>query len=730
MWKLADTTMVNMPAQSVAGLVALNYDPTAVTGMAVINVMLAPYGAKGDGVTDDGPAIQRAVAAASLVAANPSGIVSPIGVNSVPTVYFPAGNYYVATGVTVNAYINFVGENSFIQGPGTVDLFTFSAAYQASFTKITFSGARNQVLVTSSVGNIWFDQCFFISPGAAGFATLRGSNQGYFHFSRCQFESSILTGNMMNCVSGDDITIVECDVQSYQTLVFVFQDNVVTIRSMFATPGTQGMTWFKFTNSTLRVTDSHFGGEHAAVLAEYRSVLEPGYGVPEMLLGFLVWERNVAYASPIGFKFFQLPKAVSIKGCLGTAVGFYWDPGITDYSLHQIISTGNWDIDLKDYTGYQSFWLDTAISGSATIARDMWHLLQYRPFQVPTKTIPATDVVGVFTSVGTGGIASAAGPSGGLVSTTGLGQIPGPYGTVWNQFQGAAEDGSAFNQFFGALFSCITQPGTYTAVFSFKVFSDHIVLGSATVNNNRIDRHFNKGEHLISIPFVIRQIPKFWSPSTSYAVGDIIQSLGSLGGGIGLGYYCFQAGTSSATGNGPVSTNGPTAPEINGTSGWAYLAYAVIEWRFQSLPIGAIVGFGNCRIYKGLVDPNTINAVVHSPTLPTSGYWQVGDIVNNDAPAAAGFLGWICTTSGNVLRGSWAQSSTYALGDLVTTGTFIYMCVQAGVSLGTGVGPVGYTFPAVNVGTTPYFTDNTCRWQWRDNPSAVAVFKTFGAISP
>ncbi len=36
---------------------------------------------------------------------------------------------------------------------------------------------------------------------------------------------------------------------------------------------------------------------------------------------------------------------------------------------------------------------------------------------------------------------------------------------------------------------------------------------------------------------------------------------------------------------------------------------------------------------------------------PTTGTWAVGDTVYNTAPAAAGFIGWVCTVAGS--PGTW-----------------------------------------------------------------------------
>ena len=81
-------------------ILEINTTSQAVTG--IFNVKDATYGATGDGSTDDGAAIQAAIDAAEAAS-------STIGSGGV--VYFPAGTYCFATGLTVQSnQVQLVGE--------------------------------------------------------------------------------------------------------------------------------------------------------------------------------------------------------------------------------------------------------------------------------------------------------------------------------------------------------------------------------------------------------------------------------------------------------------------------------------------------------------------------------------------------------------------------------------------------------------------------------------------
>ncbi|RAV23157.1 glycosyl hydrolase family 28-related protein [Paenibacillus contaminans] len=64
-----------------------------------------------------------------------------------------------------------------------------------------------------------------------------------------------------------------------------------------------------------------------------------------------------------------------------------------------------------------------------------------------------------------------------------------------------------------------------------------------------------------------------------------------------------------------------------------------------ALPVLASVGAGQTRFEIG----NSVD--FKQSSFPASGYWETGEIVRNLAPAAGGYLGWICVAAGS--SGTW-----------------------------------------------------------------------------
>ena len=52
-----------------------------------------------------------------------------------------------------------------------------------------------------------------------------------------------------------------------------------------------------------------------------------------------------------------------------------------------------------------------------------------------------------------------------------------------------------------------------------------------------------------------------------------------------------------------------------------------------------------------IVTPAGRRMILDGTAAPTVGVWKVGDMVYNSAPAAAGAIGWVCTTAGT--PGTW-----------------------------------------------------------------------------
>ncbi|PET68287.1 hypothetical protein CN533_27245 [Priestia megaterium] len=110
------------------------------------------------------------------------------------------------------------------------------------------------------------------------------------------------------------------------------------------------------------------------------------------------------------------------------------------------------------------------------------------------------------------------------------------------------------------------------------------------------------------------------------------------------------------------------------------------------------------------------NLVTISGTqIPTWGSYKAGDIVRNSSPAAGGYMGWVCVTSGVSNTSSWVASTAYTVGQQVNANNKVYECTVAGTS--------GTSSPSHTTGTA---IDGTVTWKY---VSGLAVFKTYGAIS-
>lgn len=119
-------------------------------------------------------------------------------------------------------------------------------------------------------------------------------------------------------------------------------------------------------------------------------------------------------------------------------------------------------------------------------------------------------------------------------------------------------------------------------------------------------------------------------------------------------------------------------------------------------------------------DPNAHNPFEAPHRLasaaPTVGIWAVGDRVYNNAPAAGGVEGWVCTTAGAVAPAAWQPTTAYAQWtSWVSNAGNVYECVTQGTSAGAG-GPTT---------TDADITDGAVHWRYI---GPLGVFKTFGAI--
>lgn len=79
---------------------------------------------------------------------------------------------------------------------------------------------------------------------------------------------------------------------------------------------------------------------------------------------------------------------------------------------------------------------------------------------------------------------------------------------------------------------------------------------------------------------------------------------------------------------------------------------------------------------NGAIDPYS-NII----TLPTDGYYKLGQILTNANPQPNGYIGWICTTQGYVENGIWTSSKTWVAGNRIVVTGYVYQAQNAGTSM-------------------------------------------------
>jgi hypothetical protein len=135
---------------------------------------------------------------------------------------------------------------------------------------------------------------------------------------------------------------------------------------------------------------------------------------------------------------------------------------------------------------------------------------------------------------------------------------------------------------------------------------------------------------------------------------------------------------------------------------WAYRANATVNPRpkttmiaqnNRSIGSSSIVYSSNLtnQLEKNIIG-STPTYQVFASTLPTSGYFLLGEEIKNSNPTAGGYLGWVCVTEGYADTAVWSASSMYPAMSRVLSGGKIYEAQNMGKSVGTPP-----TFPATGI---------------------------------
>jgi hypothetical protein len=192
---------------------------------ATVSINVQQYGAKGDGIADDGPAIQAAIDAA----ATNSGI---------KTVIFPAGTYKIATAITksfgTNSDILFQGTGgSSVIVPavgGSTTAFNFSFAQSLTFRDLTFAGNPNVAddasicLKLADILRARFEDCHFYgmyTPNGLIYTVRTGITVDKCTFEGC-FASSGNSSGLLQLGEWRYVVVRDSDFIDYGTLNGVF----------------------------------------------------------------------------------------------------------------------------------------------------------------------------------------------------------------------------------------------------------------------------------------------------------------------------------------------------------------------------------------------------------------------------------------------------------------------------------------------------------------------------
>jgi len=114
----------------------------------------------------------------------------------------------------------------------------------------------------------------------------------------------------------------------------------------------------------------------------------------------------------------------------------------------------------------------------------------------------------------------------------------------------------------------------------------------------------------------------------------------------------LRVGADTVTSGAPFTptANGANVVKAFGTSAGAGVAF---EMYVNTFTLAEVVSDFNqvAECNDRLTRQKQGRGVQYLAAAPATGRWRVGEVVYNTAPAAGGFVGWVCTTSGS--PGTW-----------------------------------------------------------------------------
>lgn len=573
-------------------------------------VSVKDFGATGDGITDDTTYIQSAITAAQ---------------NSIGTLFFPPGTYLVSS-LTVSGSLVLTGSGtaSVIKQKDSSAGSMFSVTGTGNnvvFQELTFDGNQagqttasynyNSIIFSTATGGTYSDaftllvqDCEFRNPTYAA-VRVKGDNTATTREIAWIVNCRFLNGRTgIEAVSGD---YTPRDIDLNDAVKAFVVNNVFTSDAAPVSFGRAAIVVAQTQTANIRFTEAYIVGNDI----EYRGVaVTQSIGAIDLYIwatysvvrdntlknitaAGIKWKADASYVSVINNKLNTLlaspPVGASALPAISGNQAGYGAIG------HLVIVEGNQIAEWSGATGgvivvegYYS--VSGAYSDGLTIRNNQ--LYNCSGYQIQAATTKNVTIEGnqIYPNLGTNGI---------MVSNANTG-----IARITNNYIGACSNYSiSTNSSNNAAFEAIVENNVIvdcsSAYYAVDIAARRIVFSNNYIFNCYFGALLDPATELV-------------------ATGNLIQSLtGPTPVGI------LVEGTASTTAI--VTGNDATG---------------VSKGIFYNIDIATKRDTGN-----------SWNWASAAPSLSTVGYYKVGDVVYNTAPASAGYIGWVCTVAGT--PGTW-----------------------------------------------------------------------------
>lgn len=239
----------------------------SLAGPADGQINVKDFGAKGDGVTDDTEAIQKAFDAVHGRSEPYPGEGYGAYYCEISPVIFPTGKYQISDTIHMRNNSAFKGQGAAIhQTNPDKDIFSYTNAWRMSFEGFTFLGGRNHLTLHNpniDTGMILIKDCKFY--GASGVAIDFQTQSTTLNITDCIFLHCM---QALTIIGGGDQTVMrDCWITSHKDMkdmaVIVNKGGRLTIENLCGVPLVNGsdQRWIDNYGQWLSATQCRFGGE-------------------------------------------------------------------------------------------------------------------------------------------------------------------------------------------------------------------------------------------------------------------------------------------------------------------------------------------------------------------------------------------------------------------------------------------------------------------------------------